>query len=100
VEETALAVDTLLALGLSPEEPAVTQGLHWLLESVETGTYTETTPIGFYFAKLWYFEQLYPIIFTVSALHRAETVLKKSVDGNLRLSLEEEDYPIMSVKEK
>ncbi|WP_417393113.1 prenyltransferase/squalene oxidase repeat-containing protein [Gimesia sp.] len=100
VEETALAVDTLLALGLSPEEPAVTKGLNWLLESVETGTYTETTPIGFYFAKLWYFEQLYPIIFTVAALHRAETVLKKSVDGNLRLSLEEQDYPIMSVKEK
>ncbi|MCA9019359.1 MAG: squalene--hopene cyclase [Planctomycetaceae bacterium] len=100
VEETALAVDTLLALGLEPAEPVVADGLDWLLERVENGTYTEPTPIGFYFAKLWYFEQLYPIIFTVSALHRAETVLKKSADDNLRLSLEEEDYPIMSVKEK
>jgi hypothetical protein len=27
------------------------------------------SPIGFYFAKLWYFEKLYPLIFfTVSAL--------------------------------
>ncbi|WP_417376654.1 prenyltransferase/squalene oxidase repeat-containing protein [Gimesia maris] len=100
VEETALAVDTLLALGLEPADPVVAQGLNWLSGRVENGTYTETTPIGFYFAKLWYFEQLYPIIFTVSALHRAETVLKKSADDNLRLSLEEEDYPIMSVKEK
>ncbi|QDT93081.1 prenyltransferase/squalene oxidase repeat-containing protein [Gimesia algae] len=100
VEETALAVDTLLMVGLELEDPVVAQGLNWLLERVESGTYTETTPIGFYFAKLWYFEQLYPIVFTVSALHRVEAVLKKSADGNLRLSLEDEDYPIMSAKEK
>jgi squalene-hopene/tetraprenyl-beta-curcumene cyclase len=31
----------------------------------------EPSPIGFYFAKLWYFERLYPLIFTVAALRRA-----------------------------
>ena len=31
----------------------------------------EPSPIGFYFAKLWYFERLYPLIFTVAALGRA-----------------------------
>ncbi|QDT29274.1 Squalene--hopene cyclase [Gimesia panareensis] len=100
VEETALAVDALLAVGVSLETPWLAQGLVWLLKQVESGTYTETTPIGFYFAKLWYFEQLYPIIFSVSALHRAETVLKKCADEKLRLSLEAPDSPIMSVKEK
>jgi squalene-hopene/tetraprenyl-beta-curcumene cyclase len=25
-------------------------------------------PIGFYFAKLWYFERLYPLIWTTGAL--------------------------------
>ena len=25
-------------------------------------------PIGFYFAKLWYHERLYPLIFTTTAL--------------------------------
>jgi squalene-hopene/tetraprenyl-beta-curcumene cyclase len=38
---------------------------------VEDGTFTDPSPIGFYFAKLWYFEKLYPIIFTVAALGRA-----------------------------
>ncbi|PYK61575.1 MAG: hypothetical protein DME21_08745 [Verrucomicrobia bacterium] len=28
------------------------------------------SPIGFYFAKLWYYERLYPQIFTVAALSR------------------------------
>lgn len=100
VEETALAVDALLAVGVPLESSSLTDGLDWLLKQVESGTYTETTPIGFYFAKLWYFEQLYPVIFSVSALHRAETVLKKCTDEKLRLSLEATDSPIMSVKEK
>lgn len=100
VEETALAVDALLAVGVPVESPCLVAGLDWLLKQVESGTYTETTPIGFYFAKLWYFEQLYPIIFSVSALQRAETVLKKCTDEKLRLSLEATDSPIMSGKEK
>lgn len=99
VEETALTVEVLLAHGVDFESSTIVQGLNWLLERVEAGTFTESTPIGFYFAKLWYFEQLYPIIFTVSALHRAETDLKKCADDNFRLSLEEEDYRIMSAKE-
>lgn len=100
VEETALAVDTLLLIGLELDSPTIVQGLNWLLERVENGTFTESTPIGFYFAKLWYFEQLYPIIFTVSALHRAETDLKKCADDNLRLSLAAEDYRIMNPQKK
>jgi squalene-hopene/tetraprenyl-beta-curcumene cyclase len=38
---------------------------------VEDGRYREPAPIGFYFAKLWYFERLYPLIFTVAALRQA-----------------------------
>lgn len=34
-------------------------------------TITDPAPIGFYFAKLWYFERLYPLIFAVSCLRRA-----------------------------
>ncbi|MCH9656524.1 MAG: squalene--hopene cyclase [Planctomycetes bacterium] len=100
VEETALAVDVLLLIGLDPESTTIVKGLNWLLEQVESGTFTESTPIGFYFAKLWYFEQLYPIVFCVSALHRAEMVLKKCADANLRSSLEGEDYRIICAEEK
>jgi squalene-hopene/tetraprenyl-beta-curcumene cyclase len=68
VEETALAVEVLI--DLAPGE-AVNRGLHWLIDAVESGLFRDPSPIGFYFAKLWYFEKLYPIIFTVAALGRA-----------------------------
>lgn len=70
MEETALAVDVLLDAGAEAAEP-VNRGLAWLVQGVESGKLREPAPIGFYFAKLWYFEKLYPIIFTVSALGRA-----------------------------
>ena len=72
VEETALAVETLLAT--DPAGRAAQRGLEWLLQRVEAGTYLETTPIGFYFAKLWYFEKLYPQSFVSAALRRARIV--------------------------
>ncbi|HSU66399.1 MAG TPA: prenyltransferase/squalene oxidase repeat-containing protein, partial [Tepidisphaeraceae bacterium] len=67
VEETALAVEVLI--GLAPD--AVERGLAWLTDAVESGRFREPSPIGFYFAKLWYFEKLYPLIFTVAALNAA-----------------------------
>ncbi|MBL8795779.1 MAG: squalene--hopene cyclase, partial [Planctomycetia bacterium] len=70
IEETALAVEVLLAAG-DRAESAVNNGLAWLVEQVEAGGLTQATPIGFYFARLWYFEKLYPIMFTVAALGRA-----------------------------
>jgi len=70
MEETALAVEVLLDAG-PDAEVAVNKGLAWLVQQVEAGGLHHPTPIGFYFAKLWYFEKLYPIIFTVAALGRA-----------------------------
>ncbi len=79
VEETALAVEALLAalptspqpLASSPLSAAVEKGLNWLLDRVERGEHRQPAPIGFYFAKLWYYERLYPLTFTVAALGRA-----------------------------
>jgi len=70
IEETALAVEVLLDAG-PQAEAAVERGLAWLIERIEAGGLQQPTPIGFYFAKLWYFEKLYPIIFSVAALGRA-----------------------------
>ncbi|MBO0857728.1 MAG: squalene--hopene cyclase [Chloracidobacterium sp.] len=70
VEETALAVDALLGAGAGSRE-ALQRGIRWLVESVEDGGFADASPIGFYFAKLWYFEQLYPLIFVTGALGRA-----------------------------
>jgi squalene-hopene/tetraprenyl-beta-curcumene cyclase len=72
VEETALAVDALVGCGAYAGAAAArARGLQWLVERVEDGSFSNVSPIGFYFAKLWYFEQLYPVIFTVGALGRA-----------------------------
>jgi squalene-hopene/tetraprenyl-beta-curcumene cyclase len=67
-EETALALDVLIGHA-SPE--VVERGLLWLIEAVESGRWREPSPIGFYFAKLWYFEKMYPLAWTVLALGRA-----------------------------
>lgn len=69
IEETALAIEVLLDVPQAHE--AVQRGLEWLIPQVEAERYREASPIGFYFAKLWYFEKLYPIIFCVAALGRA-----------------------------
>jgi len=80
VEETAVAVEALISAGAGlASEPvqddrvgaAGEAGLTWLVEAVESGRHREAGPIGFYFAKLWYYERLYPLVFTVSALGRA-----------------------------
>jgi squalene-hopene/tetraprenyl-beta-curcumene cyclase len=80
VEETALAVEILIELAPPEARAAVERGIEYLVRRVEDGTFTDASPIGFYFAKLWYFEKLYPIIFTVAALGRAARQLPT---GNL-----------------
>jgi squalene-hopene/tetraprenyl-beta-curcumene cyclase len=96
VEETALAVEVLVDMvsereGEAPAEPPqqpgsapaspsqhVQRGIAWLVEAVESGRFREPSPIGFYFAKLWYYEKLYPLIFTVAALGRARIKAKEN----------------------
>ncbi len=68
-EETALAMEALMPIKAAAA--AWTRGLEWLLDRVESGKFRDPAPLGLYFAKLWYFERLYPIIFATSALARA-----------------------------
>ncbi len=87
IEETALALEALAALLALQDLPAgipraelkstVLSGTHWLLDRVESGAWTRPTPIGFYFAKLWYYEKLYPQIFTLAALGRVAQVARE-----------------------
>jgi squalene-hopene/tetraprenyl-beta-curcumene cyclase len=72
IEESALALETLVSCGRAAvHERAASQGLIWLTNAVEANRHHECSPIGFYFAKLWYYEKLYPLIFTVAALGQA-----------------------------
>ena len=78
IEETALALEALAEVSEEDEEAqaklekARDRGAIWLMEKIESGEWTQPSPIGFYFAKLWYFEKLYPIINTVAALTRLQ----------------------------
>ncbi len=73
VEETALAVESLIAFAAEDRQIAlsVEQGISWLIEAVEKNRHQQPAAIGFYFAKLWYYERLYPQIFATRALARA-----------------------------
>lgn len=72
VEETALAIEALLACGGElPLARPLERGVRWLVDRVEADRHRECAPIGFYFAKLWYYERLYPLIFATSALGQA-----------------------------
>ena len=79
IEETALTVDALATLAArttdadlrSRATAAVESGVRRLVAATEEGTRFDAAPIGLYFAKLWYDEELYPLAFTVAALERA-----------------------------
>ena len=62
-------------LDLATGDIRMQRGIAWLIDAVESGRFREPSPIGFYFAKLWYFEKLYPLIFTVAALGKARTLV-------------------------
>ena len=65
LEETALAIE---GLGADLRDACTLRGMEWLFGQIESDNHRQCTPIGFYFAKLWYFERLYPLTFVVSAL--------------------------------
>jgi len=71
IEETALAVSAVAECATEPvHSDAAMRGAQWIVSATQGGTQFPPSPIGFYFAKLWYFERLYPMIFAVEALGR------------------------------
>ena len=89
IEETALAVEALAGLLSKRDAPKsvmamrqqVVKGANWLIGKVESGDWLDASPIGFYFARLWYYEKAYPQIFTVAALSRVEAAFNSGVVG-------------------
>jgi squalene-hopene/tetraprenyl-beta-curcumene cyclase len=78
IEETSLAIEALLAdPRLKTDERLqhmLDKGLAWLTEAVEQQQHLLPSPIGLYFARLWYYEKLYPLIFATSTLGHAVQV--------------------------
>ncbi len=77
IEETALVLNALAVYQAATGSSDVTESLRraaaWLIIATKSGTHFPPAPIGLYFARLWYHEQLYPVIWTLQALEALET---------------------------
>lgn len=86
-EETALCISVIAQMLKKQKfdnprtttkcEEALSRGLKWLLPRIENDAYQMVSPIGFYFAKLWYFEAMYPLVFVAGALNQVDQLLQK-----------------------
>jgi squalene-hopene/tetraprenyl-beta-curcumene cyclase len=65
MEETSLAISALIG----GDHAAILNGFAWL-ENEAANNGLRSSPIGLYFALLWYDEKLYPLIFYFEALRR------------------------------
>lgn len=66
----AETLESLEETALAAEASNDARGINRVIELVGADQFTPA-PIGLYFARLWYFEKLYPLIFAASALGRA-----------------------------
>jgi squalene-hopene/tetraprenyl-beta-curcumene cyclase len=80
IEETGLALHALaIARDRSADHlQAIGRGVDWLIGATSEGRRTPPSPIGFYFARLWYDEALYPVVFALRGLIHARAALLSS----------------------
>ena len=83
IEETGVVVAALSGFVNDVElEAARARGLEWLREATRDFREFPPAPIGLYFARLWYTEQLYPLLLTADAC--AVTLHEPSLNGVYR----------------
>lgn len=71
LEETAVALEGIMFHSGTMDLPdPIMRGLNYMTTAIECGHHSVSQPIGFYFARLWYHEQMYPLVFPLSALKR------------------------------
>lgn len=75
IEETGLAVGCLAGHG---REETLDAGVKWLVDCMSSGHPVSASPIGLYFARLWYSEAIYPLVFAASGLGRVLNVDKSN----------------------
>ncbi len=69
IEETSQALEALAACGLGQSAHSL-RGFKWLKDAIHHGRHLQAQPIGFYFAKLWYYENMYPLVYSLAAFGR------------------------------
>ena len=79
LEETSVVLTALAryrSQGGMVSDEVLSQGVDWLLQASKDGTRFPAAPIGLYFARLWYHEELYPVVWTLGALKAARAALQ------------------------
>jgi prenyltransferase beta subunit len=77
IEETSLAIS---ALAETHGEKCV-RGFEWLSAQAVTKN-MKPTPIGLYFASLWYHEKMYPLVFYTEALRKYIFTENKTIENS------------------
>jgi squalene-hopene/tetraprenyl-beta-curcumene cyclase len=71
IEETAIALEgILMEKDTTDTSDSILRGLDWLCQAIRCEHHRISQPIGFYFARLWYYEKMYPLVFSLSALQQ------------------------------
>ena len=81
-EETGLALRALVVSGVDPHEDCCTRAAKWLIEHQRPDGSWNPAPIGFYFAVLWYYEELYPLVYALGGLGALSRALKAKKEPN------------------
>jgi squalene-hopene/tetraprenyl-beta-curcumene cyclase len=79
IEETGVALSGLASAAARDDRLtlAIGRGCEWLIDA--TASANEASPIGLYFARLWYYEELYPLIFALHGLSAARRALQPAM---------------------
>ena len=67
-EETGLALRAIANCGVDNTDPVCENAARWLVEHQRADGSWNPAPIGFYFAVLWYYEELYPLYYAIGGL--------------------------------
>ena len=83
VEESGIALAAICGCAQDGDaaaaRAAASRAAQWLTAATARAGDLPSAPIGLYFAKLWYFEELYPLIFSMAGL-AAHAMIDRPVD--------------------
>ncbi len=82
IEETSLGIAALSGHSGQSSRAAVARAIVWLVDLTREGEDIPPSPIGLYFARLWYYERLYPLIFAAGALVRVSDLSTPSANAS------------------
>ena len=73
---TARALAALVATDNKQYRSALERGFNYIYHIWEQGELSRREPIGLYFSRLWYSEEMYNLTFTLNALNKLKTIIK------------------------